>query len=252
MNYNWNWGIFWDQSPYGQGSGTYIDMLLHGLYWTLATAFSAAVIAFILGALIGTVRTMPNRWLRRLTNAYIEVFRNIPLLVQFFLWFFVVPELLPEQLGTWLKTLPNSAFLTAVVCLGFFHSIRVAVMLSSGINSLSAGQKMAGYALGFTLPQTYRYVLLPVAFRIVLPPLGSECLNIIKNSAVALTIGLLELTASARAMSEFSFQIFEAFTAATIIYLLVNVTILMFMRQLEKRVAIPGFIAGKSGADRNN
>lgn len=252
MNYNWNWGIFWDQSPYGQGSGTYIDMLLHGLYWTLATAFSAAVIAFILGALIGTVRTMPNRWLRRLTNAYIEVFRNIPLLVQFFLWFFVVPEFLPEQLGTWLKTLPSSAFLTAVVCLGFFHSVRVAVMLSSGINSLSAGQKMAGYALGFTLPQTYRYVLLPVAFRIVLPPLGSECLNIIKNSAVALTIGLMELTASARAMSEFSFQIFEAFTAATIIYLLVNVTILMFMRQLEKRVAIPGFITGKSDANRNN
>src|SRR5674476_1658803 len=196
MNYKWNWGIFWEQSPYGPGSGTYIDMLFHGLYWTLATAFSAAVIAFILGALIGTVRTMPNRWLRRLTNAYIEVFRNIPLLVQFFLWFFVVPELLPEQLGTWLKTLPSSAFLTAVVSLGFYHSIRVAVMLSSGINSLSAGQKMAGYALGFTLPQTYRYVLLPVAFRIVLPPLGSECLNIIKNSAVALTIGLLELTAS--------------------------------------------------------
>ena len=100
MNYNWNWGIFWDQSPYGQGSGTYIDMLLHGLYWTLATAFSAAVIAFILGALIGTVRTMPNHWLRRLTNAYIEVFRNIPLLVQFFLWFFVVPELLPCLLYT--------------------------------------------------------------------------------------------------------------------------------------------------------
>jgi glutamate/aspartate transport system permease protein len=252
MNYNWNWGIFWQQSPYGHGSGTYIDMLLHGLYWTLATSFSAAVIAISLGVLIGTMRTMPNRWLRRLTNGYIEVFRNIPLLVQFFLWFFVLPELLPEKLGTWLKTVPSAPFLTAVVCLGFFHSIRVAVMLSSGINSLSAGQKMAGYALGFTLPQTYRYVLLPMAFRIVLPPLGSECLNIIKNSAVALTIGLLELTASARAMSEFSFQIFEAFTAATIIYLFVNVTILMLMRQLEKRVAVPGFIAGKSDANRNN
>jgi glutamate/aspartate transport system permease protein len=110
---------------------------------------------------------------------------------------------------------------------------------------------MAGYALGFTLPQTYRYVLLPVAYRIVLPPLGSECLNIVKNSAVALTIGLLELTASARAMSEFSFQIFEAFTAATVIYLLVNVSILMLMRQLERRVAIPGFIAGKSSVDGN-
>lgn len=246
MNYNWNWGIFWQQSPYGQGSGTYAAMLLHGLSLTLATSLVAAVIAVILGIVIGTLRTVPNRWLRRLTNGYIEIFRNIPLLVQFFLWFFVLPELLPEELGTWLKTLPSSAFLTAIVCLGFFHSIRVAVMLSSGINSLPVGQKMAGQAIGLTLAQTYRYVLLPMAFRVALPPLGSECLNIIKNSAVALTIGLLELTASTRAMSEFSFQTFEAFTAATVIYLFVNTVILMLMHRLEKRVAVPGLFIDKT------
>ncbi len=250
MNYNWNWGIFWEQSPYGHGSGNYIDMLLHGLYLTLLTSAIAAVIAISIGILVGTARTLPSRWLRRATNTYIEVFRNIPLLVQFFLWFFVVPELLPESVGTWLKTLPDSPFLTAIVCLGFFHSVRVAIMLSSGINSLPSGQKLAGNALGFTLPQTYRYILLPMAFRIALPPLGSECLNIIKNSAVALTIGLLELTASTRAMSEFSFQTFEAFTAATLIYLFINVTILMFMRLLEKRVAIPGFSGSKSISQR--
>jgi glutamate/aspartate transport system permease protein len=246
MNYNWNWGIFWQQSPYGQGSGTYAAMLLHGLSLTLATSLAAAAIAIILGVVIGTLRTVPNRWLRRLTNGYIEIFRNIPLLVQFFLWFFVLPELLPEKLGTWLKTLPSSAFLTAIVCLGFFHSIRVAVMLSSGINSLPAGQKMAGQALGLTLAQTYRYVLLPMAFRVALPPLGSECLNIVKNSAVALTIGLLELTASTRAMSEFSFQTFEAFTAATVIYMLVNTVILMLMRRLERRVTVPGLFIDKA------
>ena len=246
MNYNWNWGIFWQQSPYGQGSGTYAAMLLHGLSLTLATSLAAAAIAIILGVVIGTLRTVPNRWLRRLTNGYIEIFRNIPLLVQFFLWFFVLPELLPEKLGTWLKTLPSSAFLTAIVCLGFFHSIRVAVMLSSGINSLPAGQKMAGQALGLTLAQTYRYVLLPMAFRVALPPLGSECLNIVKNSAVALTIGLLELTASTRAMSEFSFQTFEAFTAATLIYLFVNTVILMLMRRLERRVTVPGLFIDKA------
>lgn len=245
MNYNWNWGVFRELSPYGVDS-TYADMLLQGLYWTLATSFLAAIIALVLGVIIGTVRTMPSVWLRRLANAYIEVFRNIPLLVQLFLWFFVVPELLPENVGNWIKALPSSSFLTAVVCLGFFHSVRVAIMLSSGIDSLAAGQRMAGSALGFTLPQTYRYVLLPMAFRVVLPPLGSECLNIVKNSAVALTIGLMELTSAARAMSEFSFQIFEAFTAATIVYLLVNVLILMLMRLVEKRIAVPGFTFGKS------
>lgn len=244
MNYHWNWGIFWDQAPYGQGSGTYIDMLAHGLYLTLATSFSAALIAITLGVVMGTLRTVPLRLANQLTQAYIEVFRNIPLLVQFFLWFFVLPELLPEKWGTWLKTLPNAPFLTAVVCLGFFHSIRVAIMLSSGINSLPAGQRMAAQALGFTTVQTYRYVLLPLAFRIALPPLGSECLNVIKNSAVALTIGLLELTASTRAMSEFTFQTFEAFTAATVIYLFINLVILTTMRQIERRVAIPGLFAG--------
>lgn len=248
MNYNWNWSIFTEQSPYGDS--TYLGMLLQGLSWTLATAGLGAIIALAIGIVIGIMRTLPGKWPRRFANAYIEFFRNIPLLVQFFLWFFVVPELLPQAWGAWLKALPNAAFLTAVVCLGFFHSIRVAVMLSSGINALPKGQKMAGYALGFTPTQTYRYVLLPMAFRLALPPFGSECLNIVKNSAVALTIGLMELTASARAMSEFSFQIFEAFTAATIIYLVVNVTILMLMRALEKRATVPGYTAGKAQAGK--
>lgn len=247
MNYHWNWHIFWENSP--DGAGTYLDTLWSGLVWTLAAAMSAWVIALIFGAVIGTVRTMPNKWAGRLANAYVELFRNIPLLVQMFLWYFVIPELVPQSLGNWLKSLPNAPFVTAVVCLGFFTSARVAVQVSAGIGSLPRGQKMAGTALGLTLPQTYRYVLLPMAFRIVLPPLTSEFLNIIKNSSVALTIGLVELTARARSMQEFSFQVFEAFTAATLIYIVVNIVIVNLMRFLEKKVAVPGFItSGSTGA----
>ena len=241
MNYNWNWRIFWEASP--DGVGTYMDTLWSGLIWTLATAMTAWIMALILGALIGTIRTMPNRWAARLANAYVELFRNIPLLVQMFLWYFVMPELMPEHIGNWLKSLPNAPFITAVICLGFFTSSRVAVQVSAGIHSLPRGQQLAGTALGLTLPQTYRYVLLPMAFRIVIPPLTSEFLNIIKNSAVALTIGLMELTARARSMQEFSFQVFEAFTAATLIYIVVNVIVVNLMRLLEKRVAVPGFIS---------
>jgi glutamate/aspartate transport system permease protein len=240
MNYHWNWHIFWEPSP--DGVGTYFDTLLSGLLWTLATAMSAWVMALILGAVIGTVRTMPNRWAERLANGYVELFRNIPLLVQMFLWYFVIPELVPVALGSWLKSLPNSSFVTAVICLGFFTSSRVAVQVSAGIHALPRGQGMAGTALGLTLPQTYRYVLLPMAFRIVMPPLTSEFLNIIKNSSVALTIGLMELTARARSMQEFSFQVFEAFTAATVIYIIVNIIVVNLMRLLEKKIAIPGFI----------
>ena len=240
MKYNWNWGIFWQLSP--DGRGTYLDTLIAGLGWTLATALSAWVIALILGMIVGVVRTTPVRWLRLLGDVWVELFRNVPLLVQMFLWFFVVPELLPASVGTWLKQLPRSAFYTAVVCLGLYTSARVAEQTRAGIQSLARGQGMAGIALGLTLPQTYRFVLLPMALRIVMPPLTSEFLNVIKNSAVALTIGLVELTASARSIQEFSFQVFEAFTAATLIYMVLNLLVVILMRWLEKRLAVPGLI----------
>jgi len=245
MNYNWNWRIFWEPSP--DGVGTYMDTLLSGLEWTLATALSAWLMALIIGTIIGTIRTTPNKVAVRIANAYVELFRNVPLLVQMFLWYFVMPELVPESIGNWLKSLQNAPFVTAVLCLGFFTSSRVAVQVSAGIQSLPRGQKLAGTALGLTLPQTYRYVLLPMAFRIIVPPLTSEFLNIIKNTAVALTIGLMELTARARSMQEFSFQVFEAFTAATILYIVVNVVVVFLMRWIEKRVAVPGFISGSTG-----
>jgi glutamate/aspartate transport system permease protein len=244
MNYNWNWGIFWQLSP--DASGTYMQTLLDGLVWTLATALTAWVIALVLGSLVGTLRTTPVPWLVRLGNAYVELFRNIPLLVQMFLWFFVFPELLPKAAGDWLKQLPNSSFWTAVVALSFFTSARVAEQVRAGIQSLPHGQMAAGTALGLTLPQTYRHVLLPMALRIILPPLTSEFMNIIKNSAVALTIGLMELTARARSMQEFSFQVFEAFTAATLIYLVVNGFVVLMMQGLERWVAVPGYLGGKA------
>jgi glutamate/aspartate transport system permease protein len=240
VKYNWNWGIFWQLSP--DGRGTYLDTLVAGLGWTLATAMAAWVIALALGLIVGVVRTTPTRWLRRLGDAWVEVFRNVPLLVQMFLWFFVVPELLPASVGTWLKQLPRSAFYTAVVCLGLYTSARVAEQVRAGIQSLTSGQRMAGIALGLTLPQTYRFILLPMAIRIVMPPLTSEFLNVIKNSAVALTIGLVELTASARSIQEFSFQVFEAFTAATLIYMALNLIVVIGMRWLERRLAVPGLI----------
>ena len=242
MNYNWNWKIFWDAHP--EGTGTYMSSLIAGLGWTLATALIAWIIALSLGALIGTMRTTPAKWMVMVGNAYVELFRNIPLLVQMFLWFFVLPELLPKGIGDWLKQLPNAPFVTAVICLGFFTSARVAEQVKAGIGSLPRGQTMAGTALGLTLPQTYRFVVLPQAFRIILPPLTSEFLNIIKNSAVALTIGLVELTSRARSMQEFSFQVFEAFTAATLIYIFVNIIVVNLMRLLEKKIAVPGLIGG--------
>jgi glutamate/aspartate transport system permease protein len=243
VNYNWHWGVLLETEP--GGTGTYLHYLIVGLGWTLVTALAAWVIALLIGAFIGTIRTTPIRWAVRLGNLYVEIFRNIPLIVQMFLWFFVVPELLPKEVGDWIKQMPPpwSSYLPAVFCLGIFTSVRVAEQVRAGINSLPRGQRMAGTAMGLTQFQTYRHVVLPQAFRIILPPLTSEFMNVIKNSSVALTIGLLELTGRARAMQEFSFRVFEAFTAATVIYLLTNLLVVLLMRMLEKKVRVPGLIA---------
>ena len=243
MNYHWNWHIFFEPDP--SGSGTYLDMLLAGLWLTIATSICAWIIALVFGSLVGVLRTLPSKAASWFGFVYVEFFRNMPLLVQLFLWFFVLPELLPRSWGLWLKQVSHAPFYTAAVGVGLFMSARVAVQLAAGIGALPRGQKMAATALGLTTAQAYRYVLLPMAFRIILPPLTSEFLNTIKNSAVAITIGLIELTGAARSMQEFSFQVFEAFTAATLMYLLINVVVVAAMRFIERSVAIPGYIAGK-------
>jgi len=243
VNYNWNWHIFLEPNP--MGTGTYLDLLLSGLVVTVKVSVLAWFIALVAGSVIGVLRTLPSRTASWIGFCWVEFFRNMPLLVQLFLWFFVLPELLPKSAGLWLKQLPNAPFWTAAIGVGLFMSARVAVQLQAGITSLPRGQKQASTALGLTTVQTYRYVLLPMAFRIILPPLTSEFLNTIKNSAVAITIGLIELTGQARSMQEFSFQVFEAFTAATVIYLLLNFVVVTAMRFLERYVAIPGYITGK-------
>lgn len=239
--YNWNWSIFLQEVA--TGGEKYYQWMLSGVWWTVATSLSAWAIALILGVLIGVVRTLPARGLAIWGDAYVEIFRNIPLIVQMFLWFFVLPDVLPTTAGDWLKQeLPLPEFSTAVISLGFFTSARIAEQVKAGILSLPAGQKSAGLAIGFTLPQVYRYVLLPMAFRIMIPPLTSEFMNIFKNSSVALTIGLLELTAMARQMNEYTFQGFETFTVATVLYVLVALVVNRLMALIESKSSIPGYI----------
>jgi glutamate/aspartate transport system permease protein len=241
--YKWDWGVLLQLES--GGTGTWLHYLVVGLGWSIVTALCAWVIALVVGSVIGTLRTTNNPWVVRLGNAYVELFRNIPLIVQMFLWFFVFPEFLPKGMGDAIKQMapPWSSFIPAVLCLGVFTSVRIAEQVRAGINSLPRGQRMAGTAMGLTQSQTYIHVILPQAFRIILPPITSEFMNIIKNSSVALTIGLLELTGRARAMQEMTFHVFEAFAAATVLYLVTNLVVVLFMRWLEARVRVPGLIA---------
>ncbi|TDR93621.1 amino acid ABC transporter permease [Enterovirga rhinocerotis] len=238
MSYNWNWGILLEQSP--EGIGSYLYTLWLGLQWTMLVAAGAWILALAVGSVLGVARSLPGRWFSPLATAYVEIFRNIPLLVQLFLWYFVMPELLPRSWGLWVKQLPNAPLYTAILGIGLYMGSRVGEQLRAGIQALPRGQMMAATAIGLTVPQAFRFVILPQAYRIILPPLTSEFLNTIKNTSVALTIGLLELTARARAMQEYSFQVFEAFTAATVLYLLLNIAVTFAMRLIESRVAVPG------------
>ncbi len=235
----WDWQVFLSDDGSGR---TYFEWMMEAWRWTLAVAGASWVVSVLLGALMGTLRTLPNSpWLTRLANVWIELFRNIPLLVQIFLWYFVVPKIFPPFQG-----LPG--FVLVVFALGFFTSARIAEQFRAGIQSLPKGQRYAGMALGFTTAQTYRYVILPMAFRIILPPLTSESMNLLKNSSVAFAVSIAELTMFAMQAQEETSRGVEIYLAVTFLYAISAFAVNRVFTFIEKRVQIPGFIvAGAAG-----
>jgi glutamate/aspartate transport system permease protein len=237
MNYSWNWSVL-VQDPYAQ-------WLVWGVAMTMMISVAALAIALVVGTGIGILRSSQNRIAAVMTGIYVSAFRNVPLLLQMFLWFFVVPEILPGGAGRWLKRdLPHPEIVTAIVALGLFTGSRIAVQVSAGIDAVPRGQRAAARATGLSAWQTYRFVLLPQAARIIIPPLTSEILTIFKNSSIALTIGVYELTAQTQQIQSITYQGFEAFTAATVIYVAIALAITLLMRRIESRTALPGTVSG--------
>lgn len=244
MTYNWDWAIF--LKPTGIGTQSYLDWYVSGLGLTIMIAVCAWCMALILGSILGVMRTLPSVCLRRLAACYVEIFRNVPLLVQLFIWYFLVPDLLPSSLQTWFKQDLNpstSAFISVILCLGLFTAARVCEQVRTGIEALPAGQASAACAMGFTQRQVYQYVLLPQAYRIIIPPLTTEFLAVFKNSAVASLIGVLDLLAQTKQTAEFSAHLFEAFTMATLLYFVLNMSLMKLMNKIENRLSVPGLIA---------
>jgi glutamate/aspartate transport system permease protein len=236
--YHWNWAALWAITP--DGSTTFIGSLLYGLRWTLAVGLSAWVIALFVGTLVGIARTFPGGFLARAASAFVDLLRSIPLIVQMFLWFYVVPDLLPLSAADAIKAWDRYNIVAAIVCLAFYTSARVAEQVRAGIQAIPSGQLNAARALGMHTADAYRYVLIPVAFRKILPALTNEFVNIIKNTSVAFTIAVVELLAATKSMQETTFQVFEAFTAATLIYLAVNLLVVKLMNFLEAKLEVPG------------
>jgi glutamate/aspartate transport system permease protein len=179
--------------------------------------------------------------LTRLANAWVELFRNIPLLVQIFIWYFVVPKIFPVM-----KDLPS--FVLVVFALGFFTSARIAEQVRAGVQALPRGQRYAGMAMGFTTAQTYRYVILPMAFRIIIPPLTSESMNLLKNSSVAFAVSIAELTMFAMQAQEETSRGIEIYLAVTVLYAVSAFAVNRIFAFIEMKMQIPGFVvAGATG-----
>ena len=234
MGSKWDWQVFLQDTGGGE---TYLDWMLSAWGWTLSVSVFALVLALVAGSLMGILRTTPTRGFVWLGNAWTELFRNIPLLVQIFLWYHVIPSIF-----TSLRSVPS--FVLVVFALGFFTSARISEQVKAGIQSLPRGQRYAGLAMGLTLPQTYRYVLLPMAFRIVIPPLTSESMNIIKNSSVAFAVSIAELTMFAMQAQEETSRGIEIYLAVTGLYFVSAFAINRFALFVEKRVQVPGMIGG--------
>jgi len=234
----WDWQVFLQDDGSGR---TYLEWMLEAWRWTLAVAGASWVVAMVVGALVGTVRTLQDApWLVRLGNAWVELFRNIPLLVQIFLWYFVVPRIFPPM-----QQLPG--FVLVVFALGFFTSARIAEQFRAGIQALPRGQRYAALAMGFTTWQSYRYVLLPMAFRIILPPLTSESMNLLKNSSVAFAVSIAELTMFAMQAQEETSRGIEIYLAVTALYALSAFAVNRVFAFIEHKARIPGFIVAGTG-----
>lgn len=229
MNYNWDWSILF-QSPY-------FGWLLSGMGWTLAVSAASWILALAVGSFVGALRSIPWRPLRVLAAAYVEVFRNVPPLVQLFLWFFVFPEVVPNAVGMWIKRdMPLPSFTTVVVAVGLFAGSRVAEQLRAGVETVRARLLPAALATGLTPIQAYRLVLLPIALRTVIAPLTSELLITIKMSSIGLTIGLMELTAQSQQIENYTFHGFEAYAAATVVYLVIGLGVTALMGLIDRRM----------------
>lgn len=230
MTYQFDWSVLW-RSPYGY-------WMLQGFLLTLQLGILSWMIALSLGIVIGALRTLPWRPLRMIGTAYVEFFRNIPLLVQLFFWYYAVPPLV----GPWLNRMHNLGYYTAIFGLGIYTASRVAEHVRSGLNTVPKGQRFAGLSTGLTQLQLYRYVVIPYAIRIMIPALTTEFLTIFKNSALAMTIGVLELTGMSYRINARTWHGLESTTGAIVGYLIIGLTIIGFMSWVEGKVRIRGLV----------
>jgi len=227
LSYHFDWSII--------TSGTYHDWLVSGVIVTLKLSAISIALSFIIGLLVAVMRMSYNRPVRWFAHIYLEFFRNTPLLVQIFFWYFGSYRILPMVVNDWLNDV-GFEFAAAVIALSIYTSAFIAEDIRSGVLSIPREQMEAARSAGFSYLQSMRHVILPQAVRITIPPLINQFLNLAKNSSLAMTIGVMELTYQARQVESYTFKGFEAFTAATVVYVVISLAITFAVNLYNDRI----------------
>jgi polar amino acid transport system permease protein len=230
LHYHFDWSIV--------TSGKYFEWLVSGFKVTMQLSLVGIVCSFIIGLIIAVMRMSHFKPVRWAALAYLEFFRNTPLLVQIFFWYFGSYKILPTFVNDWLNS-TNFEFAAAVIALTIYTSAFIAEDIRSGVLSIPKEQMEAARSSGFSYLRSMQYIILPQAVRITVPPLVNQFLNLAKNSSLAMTIGVMELTYQARQVESYTFKGFEAFTAATLVYLAISVGITALIHQYDRRVLNP-------------
>jgi glutamate/aspartate transport system permease protein len=234
LAYKFDWSVLW-REPYG-------EWMLDGIWLTLQIGFLALIIALILGILIGAMRAMPWKLLRLVGTIYVEIFRNVPFLVQLFFWFYAGPMIFGKTLQFKINAISELNYYAAVVGLGLYTASRVAEHVRAGFASIGQGQYQAALSTGMSQLQMYRHIMIPHALRLILPPLTTEFLTIFKNSSVAMTIGVAETTFMSYKIDSDTFHGLEATTGAMFIYLVLGMTVVKIMNYVEAKYRIHGLV----------
>lgn len=232
ISYHFDFSVFLRQRL--TDKSTYLTLLLWGFLTTIRISALSIVLAMILGTVIAVGKLSKVKALVFLSSAYIEFFRNTPLLIQIFIWYFGSDPFLPTVVKDWIYS-QNIEFAYGVIALSTYTAAFIAEEIRAGVQSIPREQMEAARSQGFTFLESMRYVILPQAFRIVIPPLINQSLNLVKNSSLVMAIGVVELTHVARIIEAETSRVFEAFSMVTLIYLVLSLTISFAINQYNRR-----------------
>lgn len=227
MGYNWQWYRVPDFIIARGPDGPVAGLLLAGLGATVVLSVLAFLLALGLGLVVALLRLSDLVIGPVVARAFLEIVRNLPLLVLLYLFYYVLGPVFGLN-----------RYAASVLCLGVFHAALISEVIRAGINAVARGQWEAAAALGLTRAQAYRVVILPQALRVMLPPLTSEAVNLIKNSAIVSVIAVAELTTAGRNVISDTYMSFEIWFTVAALYLVVTLALSLLAARLERRLAL--------------